>query len=496
MTINRVASIFVISILSVASLFQIFQNLGTEHIKIWDEAIGAYKAIDMMSAADYLVVPIEEQEDLIDTKPPLAIWLKVISYKIFGINEFAVRLPSAMAGVFILFGFFVFLRRFLNRDFAFPLVLILASCSYAFMGYHFVRNGDPDVILSLFVVGYFLVYFIIIEGFNERKNYHYFLLGLMVLGAYYTKSLAGLSPLIGLVIYTFFRKNGYKIVKDYRFHVTWFITVLLILSYYLIREVYDSGYIAKVIEMEWNYVKNYPFDPKHPHFDFYFMYLINDAFYPFMYFFPVSFIGAYLTKDKRVRDFLLYGILCILSYLILQSSVVIKNEWYIAPIFPMLWIVIGLGFYESLNHLLSLIKSVSIKDYTYLMIVLVIAAIVSPIYTDIFKRNTQQALSNSIYDPEREGQYLRDLYTTGFDIRNLHLIKKKHTRQLLFYVKKYNYEDSLNLSVHSSVDEDLIGSKVLVCEENFKEVVRNQYDYESLSKGKYGEVFFLKGKID
>jgi len=35
-----------------------------------------------------------------NTKPPLMIWCQVISMKLLGINEWAIRLPSALAALF------------------------------------------------------------------------------------------------------------------------------------------------------------------------------------------------------------------------------------------------------------------------------------------------------------------------------------------------------------------------------------------------------------
>ena len=45
-------------------------------------------------------------------KPPLVYWLIAIAYKIIGVNEWAVRLPSALAAIALMLTVFVTLLKF------------------------------------------------------------------------------------------------------------------------------------------------------------------------------------------------------------------------------------------------------------------------------------------------------------------------------------------------------------------------------------------------
>jgi 4-amino-4-deoxy-L-arabinose transferase-like glycosyltransferase len=64
-----------------------------------DEPRFAEASREMIQRADY-VVPYFNNQLRLD-KPPLAYWAQVASYRVFGENDFAARLPSAIAAAFI-----------------------------------------------------------------------------------------------------------------------------------------------------------------------------------------------------------------------------------------------------------------------------------------------------------------------------------------------------------------------------------------------------------
>lgn len=66
-------------------------------------------------------------------KPPLSTWLSAFSMKLFGINEFAVRLPSLLLGIGILMLVWQWATSQRGRDFALTACAVLASMSLFFM---------------------------------------------------------------------------------------------------------------------------------------------------------------------------------------------------------------------------------------------------------------------------------------------------------------------------------------------------------------------------
>ena len=74
--------------------------LGGVHLFDWDEINFAEAAREMLLLDDYLQVHINFEPFF--QKPPLFIWLQVLSMKLFGVNEFAARFPNALCGMMTL----------------------------------------------------------------------------------------------------------------------------------------------------------------------------------------------------------------------------------------------------------------------------------------------------------------------------------------------------------------------------------------------------------
>jgi 4-amino-4-deoxy-L-arabinose transferase-like glycosyltransferase len=83
----------------IASVFFI-PFIGDAHLFDWDEINFAECSREMLLTGDYLLPQINFAPFW--EKPPLFIWLQTLSMHIFGINEFAARLPNALCGIFTL----------------------------------------------------------------------------------------------------------------------------------------------------------------------------------------------------------------------------------------------------------------------------------------------------------------------------------------------------------------------------------------------------------
>src|SRR2546428_8429156 len=71
--------------------------LGSVHLFDWDEINFAESAREMIASRDYFSVKINYLPFW--EKPPLFIWMQVLSMKIFGITAFAARFPNAVCGI-------------------------------------------------------------------------------------------------------------------------------------------------------------------------------------------------------------------------------------------------------------------------------------------------------------------------------------------------------------------------------------------------------------
>jgi len=88
--------------------------LGNVHLFDWDEINFAEAAREMIVTGDYLRVHIDYEPFW--EKPPLFLWMQVLSMKLFGINEFAARLPNALCGILSLVVLYRMGRQLVNHQ--------------------------------------------------------------------------------------------------------------------------------------------------------------------------------------------------------------------------------------------------------------------------------------------------------------------------------------------------------------------------------------------
>lgn len=174
----------------------------------WDEINFAEVSREMMVTGDYLNIQMNFQPFF--EKPPFFFWLQVACMKVFGVNEFAARLPNALVGIFVLVFLFKLGTRWIDKRFG-----IFWALSY--MGsvlpalYH--KSGIIDPWFNLFIFAGIVAW---IEGMKSKEEAKWFLLsGLMSGLAILTKGPVG-PLLIGLTLLCmqlFSKKKSYLPIK-------------------------------------------------------------------------------------------------------------------------------------------------------------------------------------------------------------------------------------------------------------------------------------------
>lgn len=130
----------------ILSLIYFVPFLGQVHLFDWDEINFAEAAREMIVSKNYFNVQIDFKDFW--EKPPLFIWMQVISMKIFGVNEFAARFPNAMAGVVTLITIFRVGRQYLNKQFAWFWVMCYAGTTLTLL---YFKSGIMDPWFNLFI---------------------------------------------------------------------------------------------------------------------------------------------------------------------------------------------------------------------------------------------------------------------------------------------------------------------------------------------------------
>lgn len=137
-------------------LFLFIPFLGSVHLFDWDEINFAECAREMIVTHNYNTVQIDFLPFW--EKPPLFIWMQVACMKIFGINEFAARLPNAIGGAIILATLFILGKRISGKKFAWYWVIFYAG---SLLPQFYFRSGVIDPWFNFFIllsVYHFILY--------------------------------------------------------------------------------------------------------------------------------------------------------------------------------------------------------------------------------------------------------------------------------------------------------------------------------------------------
>ena len=137
-----------------------------------------------------------------DVKPALLSYLIIPSFKIFGVNEFAARFPTALLGVLSVIAFYginYLLSK--NKKLSFVGAIILAITPWHI---HYSKIAfDPMISLSFLLIGLFL--------FIAENKLHKFSGAIFLFLSMYTYNAARFFvPLIVLAYIIIFKKNNYK----------------------------------------------------------------------------------------------------------------------------------------------------------------------------------------------------------------------------------------------------------------------------------------------
>jgi len=142
--------------------------LGGVHLFDWDEINFAEIAREMIATNNYLTVQIDFEPFW--EKPPLFIWMQVVSMKLFGINEFAARFPNALCGIATLLVLFEIGNRLFSQKFGLLWVVTYAG---AILPFFYFKSGiiDPWFNLFIFIGIYFFVRYSLASIYSQRLKH-------------------------------------------------------------------------------------------------------------------------------------------------------------------------------------------------------------------------------------------------------------------------------------------------------------------------------------
>ena len=179
-------------ILIAAGAFFYIPFIGGVHLFDWDEINFAEISREMMMTGDYLRVQVDYKPFF--EKPPFFFWLQSLSMHAFGINEYAARLPNALAGILVLALIYKLGTHWINKRFG-----ILWALSYlgSILPTFYHKSGIIDPWFNLFIFGSIAAW---VEGSKGRSSNGWYLISGALSGlAILTKGPVG-ALIVGLTI--------------------------------------------------------------------------------------------------------------------------------------------------------------------------------------------------------------------------------------------------------------------------------------------------------
>jgi len=421
--------------------------------------------------------------DLYNTKPTVTSWFQIIFIKLFGYNELAVRLPSAIAACLTIIILFKFLAKQFDYLWAWISALILLT-SYGFIHFHTSRTADSDSLLTLFLLltNLYFVKFILNQSTKSIVLFFVF-----ITLAFSVKLYAALlfipAYLILLLYYNLFKK--FTISWEFLFGFSFFITSIL--SLLLLRELDTPGYLHEVIYKDAGRLATVVEN----HNESFFFYLENFQILRYSTWFLLSILGIiltlYVSKDKHKSILISFTIL-MLSYLAVIMFSVTKLEWYDMPLYPYLAVFSAYPLYSIINTIQTNgVQIIQSKKYIILAFLFVYP------YSVQFGKSQGNVIPTGEMRLEANEIYIFRSLQQNINNDGIKVFYKGWKGSLLFYKYKLK-EMGQNIELVTDVSNISIHNKVLICDPNLKELLLEKFELKTLNTIANAELFLVVNK--
>ena len=216
----------------------LFATLLDPFLNLWDERFHALVAKNLM---EHPLMPTLFDDPVVDTgydnwdrfhiwlhKPPLFLWQIAISFKIFGVNEFALRLPSAILSSFLIIISYRTGKLLINSRVGYYTAFLFSTSFFMVELISGRRELDHNTITFLVYVSASIWSWV--EYLHSKKWYWVVIIGIFSGFAILCKWLTGLLVYLGWGIYNLI--NFRFILKKYKpFIISLFITFIVVLPW-------------------------------------------------------------------------------------------------------------------------------------------------------------------------------------------------------------------------------------------------------------------------
>jgi 4-amino-4-deoxy-L-arabinose transferase-like glycosyltransferase len=484
---EKIYSTFALVAFVVIAAVPLFWHLDKKPVRLWDESRLAMNAYEMDKNDNFLVTYFEGEPDLWNTKPPLMIWLQVFTIKLIGLNELALRLPSAVAALFTIVVLLWFSKLYTGNFLTGMIASLVLVTTNGYIEDHASRTGDYDTLLTLFTTLYCLSFILHIElKKNVFLHIFFFALALAVL----TKSVQGLLFLPAIILFAVVRKQLWYILRNKWLYINTALFLLVIAGYYLLRERSNPGYLQAVWENELG-GRYFSVLEENQHGNWYFVMQLKEfLLVRWFWVVPCAIVAGLIFLRGQAHKLTFYCTVLSLSYLLFISLSETKLWWYTVPLFPLFGLLIGVVLNFVLEKLKERINPGVIKETATPAILFLV--FIFP-YIQIGRK-----VNNPLEYKWDKGLYsisylLQDAVRGNISLGNHFIAYKDYNTHLLFYVRRLNDRSQ---KIDFKDPETLnAGDLVIASEPNVKDFIQSKFRYEIVRDYDEARIFRIVEKI-
>ena len=456
-------------------------KLGSFHMRFWDESMFAVNTYEMMKNGEYFALFFDGRPDLFNTKPPLTIWAQLASVKLFGYNELAIRLPSAVASIISVLALFRFLSKQFSNQLAWIAVLILMT-TQGYVGFHTSRTGDSDALLScLLLLANLQIFTYLLQKHKRAILWFFLFLTLATL----TKLFAAFLFLPGILVLLIWQKELKKILFSWQFALgaIGFLSISSLVIY--LREAANPGYLAIAFGKDAGRIFEVVEDHQESTF-YYIDLLFNNQFSLYALLLIIGLILMNWSSEK-FKPLLIGMAMMLLSYLLIISISVTKLHWYTMPLFPVLAVLAAYPIHIGLQS--TTIKGKAISG---LKKSLIICCLFIYPFIIMFSKSQGNSIAPADIVLESKELYLFNAIKQKKNLDGLKILHHNWKGSLLFYKYKLA-ENNQTITIETDMDKLKLFDKVLVSNDSLRKSLKARFPNSEISGSyEYADVFELK----
>ena len=461
----------------VAVAFPLLLHLEKRTVRLWDEALFALRAL-YMSENHKLLYDFSQFDQLpyhLNTKPVFASLFQVISFKFLGYNELALRLPMALFS-FLTIAIMIWAGKKIFNNIWIGLAsgLILVT-SLGYIKVHVARGGEQDAALACLMFISMTSFYCYSQYLNDKQRKKFLLVcTISIIAAVLTKLIVGLFFIPGFLIYLIHTKKLKIVLTDKTFYANLISALVLIVSYYLLIDHFNSGYLKRLWEYEFTGRFLQAIETESLAWNYYLQNWIEGNFRPWFFMMILAVWWIRKSKNKLYKDYIILSLYCISIYSIIISFSQTKKFWYNAPLYPIISMLAAIGLIQLYHYLdknkklLTIRNKILFGSFVVLLFAIPYSLVIDQIY---WPKNHFKA--------DKYGYLFRKIEISNPDITKFTIAIADFGASAAFYQQAYNIEKGYDIKLSRQANYKT-GDFVLCCLNNAFNPIYKKYITEQV----------------